>query len=176
VWWWKFAAKSKNGEVKEMPVIIDLPRRSKNETLTKVMELFKSETQLRAWEANDQDRLGRIYWIETGRTFDVQQVARMAGEYGLDTRRVLRAIHVIRPLNLAQMEVTLNEIARPVVWSGQKPVTYRPLIIIPNARALYGDNVARFNQTLRRLSERAVVWGDFQYQEESERRVVNAGW
>src|SRR5262249_3007551 len=101
---------------------------------------------------------GRLFWVDSGNSFNAYHVARAAAVNGLDPRRVLRAINVARPFTAFQLQQMVEKIP-----SGP----FNPLVICSDIQALFYDrelpecdslrSFHRFVAGVMRLQERAVV-------------------
>lgn len=89
----------------------------------------------RTWRRNSQ--IGPIIWVDCDRSYDPGQAAFIAYERGLDPSRILKMIHVIRPLNADHLPQILDRIPKPALWA-QKPeaVWWTPLVILSNPQSL----------------------------------------
>ncbi len=151
------------------------PRQMTRQVLTRVVDLFKKEFESSALDVNPT-HVGRLFWIDSGNSFDAFHVARMAAERRLDPKRVLRAIQVARPFTAFQFQQMLEKVPKPLSLTlsrkeGRSPVAQtvelKPLVIISDLMGLFYDEEIQekdmrrafhnFIGSLRTLGDRALV-------------------
>lgn len=137
--------------------------------LDQIVDLFHQEFDMNAAEINNQTHVGRLFWIDSGNSFDAYHVARSAARKGLDPKRVLRAIQVARPFTAYQFQQMLEKIPQPAMGTSSAPINWTPLVIVSDLMGLFYDSEIpehdahrsfhRFVSGLMHLQDRAVILG-----------------
>ncbi len=141
------------------------------QVLTRVVDLFKTEFESSSLETaqDQQSHVGRLFWIDSGNSFDAFHVARAAAERRLDPKRVLRAIQVARPFTAFQFQQMLEKVpkASRLSLSPTESIQWRPLVIISDLMGLFYDDeiqekdvqraFRKFVDSLAALGDRALV-------------------
>ncbi len=128
--------------------------------LDHVVKLFHLESKTSTFSGSKASRVGRLFWVDSGNSFNAYYVAHSAAKWGLNPRRLLRAVNIARPFTAFQLQQMLEKIPAG---------TFRPLVIISDLMGLFYDpeipehdahrSFHRFVSGIMKLQERAVVLG-----------------